>query len=233
MRIAKRTKAAEKMNTFENAILDATRSIIAIALIPFFAGCSTTERSRNLGDPAVPAKTVALQVCSNCHGVDGNATSPNFPNLAAQREAYIVAQLNSFRSHNRTDPAGFEYMWGLSKHLSDEQIKGLATYFGSQTPAPGAPGLPTVISDGKQIFENGVPTKSIPACTSCHGEQGQGIGAFPRLASQHADYLVKQLLVFQRTDERPEGAVMKQIAHELTTSNMQAVAAYLQALPSK
>ena len=32
----------------------------------------------------------------------------------------------------------------------------------------------------------------------------------------HADYLVKQLSVFQRTDERTDGAIMRTVAHELT-----------------
>jgi cytochrome c553 len=51
---------------------------------------------------------------------------------------------------------------------------------------------------------------------------------FPRLAGQHRDYLLKQLMVFQRTDERPEGAVMKVIVHNLTLDNMQDVTAYLE-----
>jgi cytochrome c553 len=50
----------------------------------------------------------------------------------------------------------------------------------------------------------------------------------PRLAYQHADYVLKQLTVFQRTDQRPEGAVMKVIAHDMTLQNMEAVAAYVQ-----
>ena len=228
-----KTKIKPATNTIHTAAVDATRSIVAIVLATVVAGCATTERSRTLGDPVTPAQAIALQVCSNCHGVDGNATSPNFPKLAGQREAYTVSQLNGFKSHNRIDPAGFEYMWGLSKHLSDAQINGLAAYFAAQVPKAGASGVPAVMSEGKQIFEGGVPAKSIPACTSCHGEQGQGNGPFPRVAGQHADYLVKQLLVFQRTDERPEGAVMKQIAHDLTVKNMQAVAAYLQAVDAK
>ena len=32
--------------------------------------------------------------------------------------------MKEFRSHNRLDPAGFEYMWGLSRSLTDEQIEG-------------------------------------------------------------------------------------------------------------
>ncbi|MGZ5714542.1 MAG: c-type cytochrome, partial [Caldimonas sp.] len=82
------------------------------------------------------------------------------------------------------------------------------------------------------IFESGVPATGVPACTGCHGAQGQGNATFPRLAGQHADYLVKQLIVFQRTDERPEGAIMKTVAHELTPENVRDVASYLQALPS-
>ena len=43
---------------------------------------------------------------------------------------------------------------------------------------------------------------------------------------------MKQLLVFQRTDERPEGSIMKTVAHDLTAQNIQDVAAYLQAMSS-
>jgi len=208
---------------------------LAVAAAAFGAGCSTIERSRNLNNPAVPAQTLALQVCSICHGVDGNAASPNFPSLAAQQPAYVVEQLTSFRGHNRLDPAGFEYMWGLSRGLTDEQIKGLAAYYASQKSVPPAyrTGNPQRLSDGKEIFERGVPDKNIPACMECHGTDGQGKDNFPRVANQHADYLVKQLNVFQRTDERPEGAVMKVIAHGLTPENIEAVAAYLEAIAAK
>ncbi len=60
--------------------------------------------------------------------------------------------------------------------------------------------------------------------------QAQGNDAFPRLASQHVDYIVKQLIVFQRTDERPKGAVMKTIVHDLSADDIRNVAAYLQTL---
>jgi cytochrome c553 len=202
---------------------------VAAALV---AGCANTERSRDLANPAVSATTMAQQVCSNCHGLSGNAVSPNFPNLAGQVEPYFVAQLNGFRSQNRHDPAGFEYMWGLSRSLTDEQIKGLAAYYAGQAPVPRAvKGDPSQLAAGKALFEAGVPDKGVPACVTCHGAQGQGNATFPRLAGQHADYLVKQLMVFQRTDERPEGSIMKTVAHELTRQNIDDVAGYLQAGP--
>ena len=68
-------------------------------------------------------------------------------------------------------------------------------------------------------------------CASCHGPDALGNGTYPRLSGQHADYIVKQLGVFQRTDERPEGAVMKVVAHGLSETEFADVAAYLQALP--
>ena len=204
--------------------------VIASALM--LLGCSNIERSRDLSNPKVSASTLAQQVCSNCHGLTGDAVSPNFPNLAGQVEPYLVAQLNGFRSHDRRDPAGFEYMWGLSRSLTDDQVKGLAAYYAAQTPMVQAiEGDAARLAFGKALFETGVADKGVPACASCHGAKGEGNATFPRLAGQHADYLAKQLVVFQRTDERPEGAIMKTVAHELTQQNIDDVSSYLQAMP--
>ena len=211
--------------------------VIPSVMIAAIAGaaCTNIERSRDLANPAVPARVLAAQVCSNCHGIDGNSESPNFPVLAAQTEPYLIEQLNSFRKHNRFDPAGFEYMWGLSKNLTDDQIKDLAKYFSGQKARPPArsSGKPAMAAAGKELFAGGVPDKNIPPCATCHGADGLGNEQFPRIANQHADYLVKQLVVFQRTDERPEGAIMKVIAHDLTRDNIESVAAYLESLPAK
>lgn len=202
-----------------------------IAAAALVAGCSTTERSRTLGDARVGAVTIARQVCSNCHGVDGNAVSPNYPNLAGQTESYLVAQLEGFKRQGRRDPAGFEYMWGLSRSLSEAQIRGLASYYASQVPQRQAPEASAAVAEaGRSIYESGVPDRDIPGCAGCHGASGQGQDAFPRLAGQHADYVAKQLVVFQRTDERPEGSVMKTVAHGLTQADIARVSAYVQSL---
>ncbi len=200
----------------------------SIVLATSIMGCASPERSRNMANPSASAQTLAEQVCSNCHGLDGNSVSPNFPRLAAQQKNYLVAQLKGFRSHNRADPAGFEYMWGLSRSLSDSQIDGLADYYLRQKPLPVTTADNTRVVLGRDLFQQGIPAQNVPACASCHGAEGKGSDQFPRLASQHANYLVKQLTVFQRTDERPEGSVMKVVAHGLTLSDMEHVAAYLQ-----
>jgi cytochrome c553 len=210
------------------------RITLAAALAGLLAtsGCADLGRSRSLSNPDVAAVTIAQQVCSTCHGMTGVAESPNFPNLAGQTAEYLVGQLRGFRGHSRSDPAGFEYMWGLSRSLTDAQIDGLAAYYEAQAPARQAPESEAArIAAGRQIATAGLPDKAVPPCTSCHGSEAQGQGKFPRLAGQHADYLVKQLEVFQRTDERPEGAVMTVVAHGLTPQDIADVSAYLQAAP--
>lgn len=209
--------------------------LMTMALGALGAGCSSIDNSRDLANPNVSGTTLAQQVCSLCHGVNGQSVSPNFPNLAAQQPAYFTAQMKQFKGHNRLDPAGFEYMWGLSRSLTDDQIKGLAAYYSGQAPAasPVHEADVATVAGGRLIYEQGVPDKNIAACSVCHGAQAQGNEQFPRLSHQHADYLVKQLMVFQRTDERPEGSIMKTVAHDLTRKNMEDVAAYLQEFPSQ
>lgn len=207
------------------------RHLALLAATILVAGCANPERSRALGDTSVTGATLARQVCSNCHGVKGVSISPNFPNLAGQGEGYLVAQLTQFRGQSRRDPAGFQYMWGVSRRLSDDQIAALAAYYAAQPPArQPAEGDPARREAGRVLYTAGAPDRAVPACASCHGDQGQGLASFPRLAGQHADYVAKQLGVFQRGDERPEGAVMATVAHGLTPEDIANAAVYVQGL---
>ena len=211
--------------------------VAVLTLVAVGAGCANVERSRDIANPAVPGPVLAQQVCSNCHGIGGSSVSPNFPNLAGQTAPYLVDQLKNFRSHNRSDPAGYEYMWGLSRSLTDAQIDSLAAYFSSTPLAPQAiESDPATIAAGKLIFEAGIAASGVPACTSCHGASGQGSAIFPRLAGQHMDYLAKQLKVFQRTNQRsnpetmPTGMIMKSVAHSLDEQQISEVAAFAQSI---
>jgi cytochrome c553 len=212
--------------------MNRTMVMLAAAVMAVVSGCSNIERSRNLADPNVSAKTLAAQVCSNCHGLDGNSTSPAFPRLAGQQRDYIVGQLTNYRDHQRIDPPGYQYMWGLSRHLSDEQIAGLGDYYSKQTVSRSLADAvdPKQLATGKEIFDKGLPDANVIACSACHGPTGQGMAAFPRLANQHADYLLKQLDIFQNTQGRP-GTPMETVVHPLTGPDKAAVTAYLQAFP--
>jgi cytochrome c553 len=201
----------------------------AAAVLLLLTACADPLRSRDVGNPEVPALTLARQVCSNCHGVTGDSLSPNFPKLAGQPADYLVAELKAFRDRSRGDPAARQYMWGLTRHLSDDQIAGLARYYASQSPATvRLDELPPGHAEaGRELYEHGAPERQILACATCHGSHGEGLATFPRLAGQHPDYLATQLKVFQQGGERPEGGVMEGIARRLTPPQVEDLAAYV------
>lgn len=202
---------------------------LALVITLLSAGCSSLDRSRDLADPRVSGHTLAQQVCSICHGLDGNTISPQFPRLAGQQKQYLENQLKNFRAKHRADPPGPEYMWGIARSLTNEQIAQLADYFSKQKPKPNTPAPPAIAAEGKKMFENGLPDKDTPPCASCHGPGAQGRGSFPRLAGQYKYYLLRELHIFQETELRP-GTPMKQITHALTPKQMEILATYLQGL---
>ena len=183
-------------------------------------------------DDMTDAQKITLQktieTCSACHGLNGRSVAPTFPNLAAQTAPYIELQLHAFKDQTRADPDAQAYMWGMASQLDDASISGLAAYFSKQSAAEGRSGNARLIAQGKQIFTEGVPGRQIPACASCHGAQAQGNGPFPRLAGQHAPYLLKQLLVIQSVLRT--APVMHGVIKDLTRDQMQAVVAYLESV---
>ena len=184
------------------------------------------------GAPMTEAQKTALKktidTCGTCHGVDGRSVSPTFPNLAAQTTPYIELQLHAFKDQTRADPDAQAYMWGMASQLSDPMISALAGYFAAQAAAPGKPGDPALIAQGKRLFEEGVPARQIPPCATCHGAHAEGMATFPRLAGQHAPYLLRQLLVIQSVLRT--APVMHGVIKDLTKDQMQAVVAYLQSI---
>jgi len=174
------------------------------------------------------AARFAAQVCASCHGQDGNSISPAFPRLAGQKAAYIEAQLKAFRDRTRGDPMAQAYMWGMASQLSDDMITKLAAYYASRKPVKGSGADSKQIENGRRIFMDGIPAERVQACASCHGANAAGAGIFPRLAGQHAEYLVKQLSVFKselRTDKN--ATLMHTVSSDMSFEQMQAVAAYL------
>ena len=66
--------------------------------------------------------------CAACHGPEGIATQPSYPNLAGQYESYLAQALLSYRSGARENAI----MYGFASQLSDEDIDDLAAWFASQ-----------------------------------------------------------------------------------------------------
>ncbi|MCV5332633.1 c-type cytochrome, partial [Escherichia coli] len=51
------------------------------------------------GDAAAGQAKAA--VCAACHGADGNATIPGYPNLKGQNEQYIVSSIKAYKNKER------------------------------------------------------------------------------------------------------------------------------------
>jgi len=175
------------------------------------------------------ARQLAIGVCGTCHGPHGNSTQPKFPRIAGQNANYLATQLKAFRSQTRGDPDALGYMWGMAGQLDDTTIDALAKYYSGQRPEPVRKRDMALATRGRDIFEHGIESEGVPACAACHGPDAHGLADFPRLAGQHAQYVLKQLGSFQSNMRNV--AVMHGVAQNLRVTEMAAVAAYLEAQP--
>ncbi len=194
------------------------------------AMAATTAAARGaaqLAASAAAAIKLATQVCSSCHGPGGNSQSPTFPRLAGQQQAYVLAQIQAFKNGKRNEQEAHDYMLGMTTLIDDATAEALARYFASQPAPKGIPGDPAAVAAGKKIFEQGIPGQVV-ACATCHGKRAEGNGIFPRLADQHAAYIVRQLTVIQ--GNLRNSPVMHGIIKNLQPQDMQNVAIYLQSL---
>lgn len=195
------------------------------AMLLCLIAAPTRAQSNTASDDA--AIKLASQVCSSCHGPGGNSTSPTFPKLAAQQQAYLVVQIQAFKSGRRGEQEAHDYMLGMTTLIDDTTAEALARYFARQPAPQGVTTDPALVAAGQKLFTQGIPDRVVP-CASCHGDHAQGNGIFPRLAGQHASYIVRQLKVIQ--GNLRNSPVMHGIIKNLTPKDMDEVAAYLQSL---
>lgn len=81
--------------------------------------------SHAVGD-AKKGKSKAI-TCFACHGVKGISISPLWPNLAGQKQAYLVKQLKAFKSGTRKDAS----MKPMVANLSVQDMEDISVYFSS------------------------------------------------------------------------------------------------------
>ena len=75
------------------------------------------------GDPLAGKKKVAK--CVVCHGRDGIAKTPDAPNLAGQKEAYILRSFAAYKSGERKN----EQMSIIAKSVGDAELADIAAYY--------------------------------------------------------------------------------------------------------
>ncbi|NOI11099.1 c-type cytochrome [Vibrio alginolyticus] len=69
-------------------------------------------------------------VCAACHGADGIAVIPGYPNLKGQNEQYIISSIKAYKNKERTGGLA-AVMQAQASLLSDEDIANLAAYYAS------------------------------------------------------------------------------------------------------
>lgn len=166
--------------------------------------------------------------CIACHGVDGNSSNPQWPNLAGQHAQYIVKQLQAFKSGARKDPL----MSPMAAGLSDADMADLAAYFSSQT-RKGGETDPSKLALGQRLFRSGDAKVGVPACGACHGPTGEGnpAASWPSIQGQQATYVEKQLKDYRAgTRQTDQNQIMRNIASSMSDEQIAAVASYVQGL---
>ena len=177
-------------------------------------------------------------VCAACHGPQGVAIAPNFPNLAGQSATYLYVQLKEFHDGQRNDPV----MTGQAAALSDADMRDLASYYAALAPKPA--GRAGAASRGAQLYLAGDPAQGIPPCQGCHGPAGLGPqphpssapqppwATFPHLRGQSGLYVTKQLGDFKSGARggSSNAKVMHGIAATLGDDDVQALSTYLNTL---
>ena len=203
----------------------------ALALLSFAVCAGPLAAAEPAAKPdSVKGQSIAAQVCSACHGADGNSPTSANPKLASQVPEYLQKQLANFKAAagkraERENPI----MGGMVAGLSTADMRDVAAYYAAQRAKPGAVKTQDALALGRKIWRGGDMTKGLPACAGCHGASGAGMPAqYPRLAGQYAEHTEAQLKAFRSGERRNDANKMMQaIAARMSDPEIRAVADYI------
>ncbi|MDE1951247.1 MAG: cytochrome c4 [Betaproteobacteria bacterium] len=230
----------------DRSAISRARVVLAILLLTAGAAAGATgavegaagatpafEVSATAPTPAQIAHGKQLaQSCAACHGLDGNATSTQFPKLASQRSDYIAQELRRFKSASpgkkpeRVNPI----MNGVAATLSPQDMRDLAYYYSREPIKPAIAANAQWAKLGEGIWRGGIADRRVPACAACHGPGGLGLpGQYPRLAGQWSEYVAAQLHAF-RTGARGDNTPMHDIASRMSDRQIRDVSDFVAGL---
>jgi cytochrome c553 len=208
------------------ALVGILSAAIAQAPNPRLAGHQEFTDAAQL-EPDLKRGAEFYQTCAACHGPDGSGTQDGeVPAIAGQHGSVLLKQLTDFRHEQRHD----ERMQHFTdrEHLPGAQeLTDVAAYVAS---LPRFPPSADSIGDGTSLGEGA--SVYFRECERCHGPLGQGslLLRRPRLAGQHYDYLLRQL-VDTAAGRRPgmDSAHVTRLKN-LSSAQLRGVADYLSRL---
>ena len=133
------------------------------------------------------------KTCVTCHGVNGkeaNELLEGLPSLSGQRAEYIFKQLMDYRQSKRV---GLGVMPNFANILDKSEMASVAVWFSKQElPIKGAE---KASDKTKKIVFKGDSARFVPACSGCHGLNGEGsIVDVPALAGMSKSYFKTTML---------------------------------------
>ncbi|SEO52016.1 Cytochrome c553 [Nitrosovibrio sp. Nv6] len=197
-----------------------TASVMAADIPPVYAPDTMAER---------------VKACVICHGPEDKAgRDAYYPRIAGKPEGYLFNQLRNFRDGRRH----YRPMALLLEGLPDQYLREMALYFASLQQAfpPPEPmtASPAEVALARKLITKGDSVRKIPACVECHGKDLMGTAPFiPGLLGLPRVYIIAQFGNWQHgalmRGQTPD--CMSEIAKQLTTGEISAIAAWLAAQP--
>src|SRR5687767_5600476 len=120
------TRGHDTMQAQASSLNDQDIADVA-AYFATFAGEPDTGRT-SASPAAIEAGRTKAATCVACHGPEGVAAAPQWPNLAGQHETYLLVALGQYKDGSRVDMV----MNPLMGPLDETSIEELAAFFASQ-----------------------------------------------------------------------------------------------------
>jgi cytochrome c553 len=120
------TRGHETMQAQASSLSDQDIADVA-AYFASFEGEAESARTR-ASEATIDAGRAKSATCAACHGPEGVAAAPQWPNLAGQHENYLQVALERYKSGQRVDLV----MNPLIAALDDRSIEELAAFFASR-----------------------------------------------------------------------------------------------------
>ena len=194
---------------------------LALALlisVAMAAGYSSAQNTPAAKADIGAGKALVAQQCKGCHGMDGRGIAPGIPNLAGQRDRYLVAALREYKQGQRIHAA----VRVMAETLNDSGERSVAAYYSSLPPAP---------AKRVEIFSPYDHGRDLAqACMQCHGRDGNSVvPGTPSLSGQQPDYLVASIQEYLAGAR--EKAPMHSLIRDLKGRDMESLALYFASQP--
>lgn len=174
------------------------------------------------------------QFCASCHGKEGIADTPNWPDVAGQPYAVTVKALLDYRNGRRKGTPASDLMSAAAAKLTDQQIADVAAlyeYLPGRNAKKAAPTTPA-----PELVNSGDASRYITPCAACHGidARGNNNGLVPVLHGQQATVLAAALKDY-RSGARQSDMLgeMRVFSRKLTDAEIEQLAYWYAAQPGR